>query len=123
MNKNKFVIVTSQRSGSNMLVSMIDSHPQIRCFGELMRVTPDWMKRDGYRGVLRMLEKVDPVYRDDTFRFAHSHDFVNAVFSLAPNRQLYGFLFFVVTMSKMGRKNSLFEKTGMFHYKKQACFL
>jgi hypothetical protein len=91
MNKNKFVIVTSQRSGSNMLVSMIDSHPQIRCFGELMRVTPDWMKRDGYRGVLRMLEKVDPVYREDTFRFAHPHDFVNAVFSLVPNRQSYGF--------------------------------
>lgn len=34
MNKNKFVIVTSQRLGSNMLVSMIDSHPQIRYFGE-----------------------------------------------------------------------------------------
>ena len=91
MSKNKFVIVTNQRSGSNMLVSMINSHPDIKCFGELMRITPDWMKRDGYRGALRILEKVNHVYRDDVYRFSHPYDFVNAVFSTAAKKNIYGF--------------------------------
>ena len=31
---NKFVIVTTPRSGSNMLVGMLNRHPQIKCLGE-----------------------------------------------------------------------------------------
>lgn len=40
----KFCILTSQRSGSTWLKSLLDSHPQIRCFGELFlyRPWPDW---------------------------------------------------------------------------------
>ncbi len=86
-----FVIITNQRSGSNMLVSMLDSHPQIRCFGELMRVTPDWMKRDGYRGVLRVLDQVDQIYKEDQYRFQHPYEFVRAAFATAPKRDCYGF--------------------------------
>jgi hypothetical protein len=70
---------------------MLDSHPEIECFGELMRPTPNWMKRDGYRGALRVLEKVDPAYKDDNYRFDHPYEFVQAVLETAPNRKLYGF--------------------------------
>jgi hypothetical protein len=70
---------------------MLDSHPEIKCLGELMRPTPGWMKQDGYRGALRVLEKVDPVYKDDNYRFDHPYEFVQAVLETAPNRKVYGF--------------------------------
>jgi LPS sulfotransferase NodH len=90
--KNKFVIVTNQRSGSNMLVSMLNEHPDIKCFGELMRATPRWMKKKGYRGALKVLEKVDPVFKDDSYRFGHPDDFVHAVFETSTeSKKLYGF--------------------------------
>ncbi len=40
----KFCVLTSQRSGSTWLKSLLDSHPQIRCFGELFlyHPWPDW---------------------------------------------------------------------------------
>jgi LPS sulfotransferase NodH len=31
----KFVVLTQARTGSNMLVSMLDNHPEIRCIGEV----------------------------------------------------------------------------------------
>ena len=80
----KFVIITNQRSGSNLLVSMLDDHPQIKCFGESMRITPQWMKEQGYRGVLEILGKVDKVYKDDRYRFAYPYEFVRTVFDTAP---------------------------------------
>jgi len=90
--KNRFVIVTNRRSGSNMLVSMLDNHPEIKCFGELMRRTPRWMKRKGYRGALRVLEKVDAIYKSDRYRFDHPYEFVQAAFETAPRRKtLSGF--------------------------------
>lgn len=90
--KEKFVIITNQRSGSNLLVSMLNSHPEIKCFGELMRATPRWMKKKGYKGALRVLEKVDEIFQDDRHRFAHPHEFIQAVFDTAPRkRKTYGF--------------------------------
>jgi len=32
-----FVILASQRTGSNMLVSLLDAYPGVRCHGELFR--------------------------------------------------------------------------------------
>lgn len=91
MNKNKYVIVTMQRSGSNMLGSILDSHPQIACFGELMRRTPDWMLEKGYRGALKILEVTDPEFRDDNVRFARPYDFVNCAFSTQTKKNIKGF--------------------------------
>jgi LPS sulfotransferase NodH len=85
--KEKFVIITNQRSGSNLLVSMLNSHPEIKCFGELMRATPRWMKIKGYRGALTILEKVDPAFKSDRHRFANPGEFVQAVFATAPKRR------------------------------------
>ena len=90
--KEKFVIITNQRSGSNLLVSMLNSHPEIKCFGELMRATPRWMKKKGYRGVLTVLEKVDEAYRSDAHRFAQPGEFIEAVFDTVTNHfKLLGF--------------------------------
>lgn len=33
----RFVIITTGRTGSELLVSLLDSHPQIRCGGEILR--------------------------------------------------------------------------------------
>ena len=89
--QNQFVIITNQRSGSNMLVSMLNGHPDIKCFGELMRVTPDWMRRDGYRGALTVLNKVDPKFKDDRYRFSQPEEFVAAAFRSASKKSFYGF--------------------------------
>jgi LPS sulfotransferase NodH len=91
MRNNKFVIITNQRSGSNMLVSMLNSHPEIMCYGELFRVTPDWMKREGYQGALSVLDEVDPKFKDDNYRFSHPEKFVKAVFNLDRGPKLCGF--------------------------------
>ncbi|MGD2076652.1 MAG: sulfotransferase [Gammaproteobacteria bacterium] len=42
--RQKFCILTSQRSGSTWLKSLLDSHPRIRCLGELFlyRPWPEW---------------------------------------------------------------------------------
>lgn len=81
---SRFVIITAQRSGSNMLTSLLDDHPQIACWGELMRPTPRWMRKQGYRGALKVLDRLDARYRDDSVRFAYPYDFVESVYGLPP---------------------------------------
>jgi hypothetical protein len=74
-----------------MLVSLLNRHPEIDCFGELMRATPDWMRRDGYRGTLRSLKHVDPKYRDDAVRFASPRLFVDELMARRATRPIVGF--------------------------------
>jgi len=69
-----------------MLVSMLNGHRQIRCFRELMRATPRWMKKQGYRGALKVLDQVDEKYKKDRYRFAHPEEFVESVFATIKNR-------------------------------------
>ena len=52
----KFVVLTQARTGSNMLVSMLDSHPGVKCFGEVFN--PDssfgyenWLQKSSLRRV------------------------------------------------------------------------
>jgi LPS sulfotransferase NodH len=89
--EKRFVIITKQRSGSNMLVSMLESHPEIKCYGELMRITPNWMRERGYRGALEVLDMVSNRYRDDKYRFNHAKQFIEEVYSLMPGYKKYGF--------------------------------
>jgi LPS sulfotransferase NodH len=37
-NYRKFIIITRSRTGSNLLVSLLDSHPQIEAFGEMFNL-------------------------------------------------------------------------------------
>ena len=74
-----------------MLVSLLDSHPDLACFGELMRPTPEWMLRKGYRGALTTLERVDPKWRRDSVRFADPEGFVEEVFADLTDQPVVGF--------------------------------
>lgn len=76
----KYVVVTMQRSGSNMLGDILDEHPEVACFGELMRPTPHWMRTRGYRGALKVLRDVNPAFRLDRIRFAFPYVFVDRVY-------------------------------------------
>jgi hypothetical protein len=89
--QKRFVVLAMPRTGSNMLVSLLDTHPEIDCFGELMRATPGWMLRQGYRGALCNLEHVDPKYRDDAVRFANPRAFVDEVIAKRATKPIVGF--------------------------------
>jgi LPS sulfotransferase NodH len=87
----RFVVLTSQRSGSNMLRSLLNEHPEVTCFGELMRRTPRRMRSQGYRGALRTLERVDEKYRTDSVRFGHPREFVDDVMAKLATTPIVGF--------------------------------
>lgn len=89
----KFVVITMQRSGSNMLDNILGEHPEVASFGELMRTTPAWMRKTGYRGALRNLLKVNLLFRLDWIRFAFPYAFVNRVFALpyGKDKEVVGF--------------------------------
>lgn len=89
--QRQFVILTAPRSGSNMLVSVLDSHPDITCFGELMRKTPPNMVNDGYRGALKTLEEIHPRFREDEVRLGAPREFIKEVFSKVATGHIVGF--------------------------------
>jgi hypothetical protein len=84
-------MLTLQRSGSDMLRSVLDAHPEVTCFGELMLKTPRDMSQQGYRGTLRILERVDPKFRRDSVRFAHPRAFVDEVMAKLATTPVAGF--------------------------------
>jgi hypothetical protein len=87
----RFVLLSSQRSGSNMLRSLLNEHSEVTCFGELMRKTPLRMRARGYRGALQALEHVNKKYRSDSVRFAHPRDFVDDVMAKLATTPIVGF--------------------------------
>ncbi len=44
MSKTRFVIYGQWRTGSTLLASLLDSHPQVRCYGELFHLQ-QWQGR------------------------------------------------------------------------------
>jgi LPS sulfotransferase NodH len=87
----RFVVLSSQRSGSNMLRSLLNAHPEVTCFGELMRRTPRKMRNQGYRGALRALEHVDEKFRTDSVRFSHPRTFIDEVMAKLVTTPVAGF--------------------------------
>jgi len=55
----RFVIIGSQRTGSNHLVSLLNSHPEIVCYGELFRNRYD---------ILKNIPKISENYSDINYR-------------------------------------------------------
>ncbi|MEM0914774.1 MAG: sulfotransferase [Planctomycetota bacterium] len=86
-----FVILTEQRSGSTMLVRMLRDHPAVCCFGELLRKTPRWMLRNGYKGQLGILNHLDPKWRKDRYRFANAEAFRDAAYATKLGYPWHGF--------------------------------
>jgi len=85
--QKRFVLLASQRTGSNMLVSVLDSHPQVRCHGELLRKRSK--TREGEVGVARLL--ADRRFHDHSYRQRRPLRFVEAVFALDPGAPVIGF--------------------------------
>ena len=82
-----FIILASQRTGSNMLVSVLDGHPEIRCHGELFR-----RNNVGKKGALKVLKKIDPAYESADYRDLHHVDYINAVRKAEKdNSRFFGF--------------------------------
>ncbi len=78
-----FVIVSKQRSGTNHLVKLLDSHDRITCHGEIFRIGFDPVRRIG-----ASLEE----FRDIELRRREPEQYVNAIRALAPEQsEAFGF--------------------------------
>jgi hypothetical protein len=56
--KIKFLIVSRKRTGSTMLRTALDSHPNIRCLGEIFRIDKPLTERPG---TLKTIKKLNPI--------------------------------------------------------------
>lgn len=82
----KFVILTTPRTGSNMLVSALSSHPDIQCFSELFRRRT----ANSIHG-LEVLNHIDEKFSSESYRFSHASEYLNAVYSTAVEVGYVGF--------------------------------
>ncbi len=81
-----FVILASQRTGSNMLVSLLDAYPGVSCHGELFR-----QQRVNQKGALRVLKRLPPEFADGEYRAAEFADYLRRVRKLSPKNDYFGF--------------------------------
>ena len=83
----KFVVLTQARTGSNMLVSLLDNHPEVRCYGEAFNPRSAF----GYENWLRKspLRKIANRYMRDYC----VERYLDSLFSLRPkdNTRATGF--------------------------------
>jgi len=82
----RFVVLAMQRTGSNMVVSTLNTHPSIYCHGELLRLSAARAAAG-----LRVLDQIDPRYRNDGYRHAHAQEFLEEVFGLDYEVDFAGF--------------------------------
>lgn len=82
----RFVIIAQQRTGSNMLVSALDSHPAVRCYGELFRTGK---KLD--KGVGLVVSMLDEIYHDEDYQVDHWREYLDAVVEAAGPVDAVGF--------------------------------
>jgi LPS sulfotransferase NodH len=80
----QFVVLSQMRSGSTWLVSLLDSHPEIQCLGELLR--PPGSKR-----VPLIVNKLDRKFADDEYRHHNYREYLQAAFALSPDKKAHGF--------------------------------
>ncbi|MCF8069622.1 MAG: hypothetical protein K9L30_13645 [Desulfobacterales bacterium] len=85
MNIN-FVIIASQRTGSNMLVSALENHPHVRCHGELFRRENVKMS-----GALKILKLLTANFQSVEYRDTHYKEYLEAVNEKDGKGFLFGF--------------------------------
>jgi len=100
VSQQRFVLLAAQRTGSNMLVSVLDSHPQVRCHGELLRKRSN--AREGEVGVARQL--ADRRFRDHAYRQRRPLAFLKAVFALDPEPPFIGFKLMLSQSRRLRRR-------------------
>jgi len=86
LDKLDFVILASQRTGSNMLVSQLDAYPGVRCHGELFR-----KKGVAKMGALKILNDLPDEYEDGDFRDASFAEYLRLVRNLSETETFFGF--------------------------------
>lgn len=75
----RFVIFSAARSGTSLVVSTLNQHPDLLCHGEVFHPRPTWHLKGN-------LAEVDPATLDRS-----GMAFVDQVFSAAPGRRAVGF--------------------------------
>ena len=84
---SKFCIVTTQRTGSSWLISLLNSHPRIRAFDEpflYRKIRPNW-KEEGFLSFYNFRHQFKLHRPLVTFRY------MNAMYSFAENFEAVGF--------------------------------
>jgi hypothetical protein len=85
-----FVIIASQRSGSYMLSSALDSLHRVKCYGELFRAHDI-----GNKGELDVLAHLPEEYLDGEYRREKYKEFLRLVFQHSVNNDFVGFKFMI----------------------------
>jgi hypothetical protein len=78
MPSQRFVIFAHTRTGSYHLVSLLDSHPQIDCHGELLQRDPPVERRPS--GHLSIIGQMEDRYHSFEYRRLHYEGFLEDVF-------------------------------------------
>lgn len=79
---DRFVVLAMQRTGSTMVVSALNSHPDIFCHRELFRSSS--AATAGLRGL-------DARFHDPAFREAHPEEYLEAIYGLGHEARFIGF--------------------------------
>ena len=82
----RFVIIASQRTGSNMLVSALNSHPDVVCHGELLR-----KNKKHFKGAVKIITLLDERYHDENYQMNHWRDYIDAVVEASGQVDAIGF--------------------------------
>lgn len=81
----RFVVLAMQRTGSNMVVSALRSHPAIHCHGELFRRSDEAIRR------LRNVATFDARFHDLSARMDHPEEYLESVFGIDYGVEFVGF--------------------------------
>ena len=116
----KFVLLSTPRTGSNMLVSALSSHPEIQCFGELFR---RHSKNSTYG--LEVLHDIAQRFSGESYRHAHPLEYMSAVFSTAKDVGYVGFKLMLrqhIDVRNALIADGLFRKILLYRENILACF-
>lgn len=116
----KFVLLSMSRTGSNALVSTLDSHPQIECFGEIFNRSPNEKSR-----LTTILPNLEMKYSDTVYRNTHYMDYINAIFELYIKMKFIGFKL-MLTQNIKARddliKDANYKKIFLYRENELACY-
>ncbi|GAB2695533.1 hypothetical protein [Aliiglaciecola aliphaticivorans] len=84
----KFVIITSARSGSNLLIDLLNTSNEVYCHGEIFH--PSESNGLRVRSLFENLLRIDP----KSFRDERPFDFLESVYHLGPSDRAVGFKMF-----------------------------
>ncbi|MEM9271891.1 MAG: hypothetical protein AAGA80_02845 [Cyanobacteria bacterium P01_F01_bin.143] len=92
----KFVILAMQRTGSNMLVAALNSHPNIMCHGVLLRGKGNIESgEDGIpnldREEVELIKRLNQEFWNEDYRLKHQLEFLESLADLNPNVDYTGF--------------------------------